>query len=96
VVIMHWARGLIRQTSRILLDHTAEETTEQEIRSLLERSGQTSVTDLHVWQIAAGQYSAIIALSTESPMPPAHYKAQLSTLHQLSHITIEVNNSVAA
>ncbi|WP_444461010.1 CDF family Co(II)/Ni(II) efflux transporter DmeF [Rhodobacter capsulatus] len=90
VVIGRWAFGLMKQTGGVLVDHIpAEETLPAEIQEAL--APVARITDLHLWQLGPGQHGAIVALSAEHPQPPATYRARLAHLHELAHVTIEVN-----
>lgn len=46
-VVTLWATGLLRQTSRVLLDGEMDATVVQEIRDLLAGDSRTVTTDLH-------------------------------------------------
>lgn len=51
-VVAVWAVGLLRDTSGILLDRTPNVSDlSEEIRGAVESDGDSSVTDLHVWQV---------------------------------------------
>lgn len=50
---------------------------------------------LHVWQVGPGHFAAIISLMAKEPHEPAHYKALLTHIHELSHVTIEVQRGAA-
>jgi cation diffusion facilitator family transporter len=91
LVIARWSFGLMRDAGGVLLDYVPEsEDLPDEIRGLIEIDGD-KVTDLHVWQVGPGHHAAIIALSSASPKPLAAYRARLAGIHDLSHVTIEVD-----
>jgi len=90
LVIARWSWGLIRDSGSVLLDAAAEaQEVQQEIREAMEPTG-SRVTDLHVWQVGPGHFAAIVALIARDPQEPAHYKALLAHVHELSHVTVEV------
>jgi cation diffusion facilitator family transporter len=90
LVIARWSWGLIRDAGIILLDVVPEgEALPQEIREALEREADR-ITDLHVWQVGPGHHAAIISLASPTPKAPSTYKDRLSHLHELSHVTVEV------
>jgi len=92
-VIARWSWGLIRDTGRVLLDYVPEgEDLPDEIRSALE-TGSDQVTDLHVWQLGPGHHGAIVAIRFKAPLESAAYRARLSHIHDLSHLTIEVERA---
>ncbi|MFC4173275.1 CDF family Co(II)/Ni(II) efflux transporter DmeF [Microvirga sp. GCM10011540] len=90
LVIARWSWGLIRDAGAILLDVVPEgEDLPDEIREALEGEGDR-ITDLHVWQVGPGHHAAIVSLATSAPKAPSAYKERLSHLHELSHVTVEV------
>lgn len=90
LVIARWSGGLIRDAGRVLVDYVpAGDGLPDEIRTAMETEG-TTVTDLHVWQVGPGHHAAIVALSSPMPEPPEAYKARLGHIHELSHVTVEV------
>lgn len=93
LVIARWSWGLIRDTSGVLLDRTPDgDDLPGEIRQALENHGDR-LTDLHVWRVGPGHYAAIIAVASTAPQSPANYKAMLAHIHELSHVTVEVEAS---
>jgi cation diffusion facilitator family transporter len=91
LVIARWSWGLMRDAGGVLLDYVpADEDLPEEIRGLIEVDGDT-VNDLHVWQVGPGHHAAIVSLSSSAPKPLADYKARLAGIHDLSHVTIEVD-----
>ena len=90
-VITHWAVGLLRQTSRVLLDREMDDPVVQEIRDVIEGDGETVVVDLHVWRVGPGKFACIVGLVTARPEQPDHYKHRLRVHEELVHITVEVH-----
>ena len=91
-VISVWAWGLLRQTSRVLLDREMDAPVVQEIREVIECDGETVIADLHVWRVGPGKYACIVGLVTAHPEPPEHYKERLHVHEELVHITVEVHH----
>lgn len=90
LVIARWSFGLIRDTSRVLLDAVpGEGQLARLIRTRLEGEGET-ITDLHVWQVGPGHHAAIVSLVTSKPEAPQAYKERIADLKGLSHVTMEV------
>lgn len=89
-VILHWTVGLLRQSSRVLLDHDAKPDVSRSIRQAIESDGDSRLADLHVWEIAPGRHAAILSIVAHERRSPDAYKARL-TLRSLKHVTIEVN-----
>jgi len=90
-VISRWAYGLLKDTSVILLDGSADDGTIGEMKQALESNSDNRVADLHVWKVGPNDYAAEISLVTHFPKDPGHYKTLLSDFDILSHVTIEVN-----
>lgn len=91
LVIANWSFSLMRDAGGVLLDYVpADEDLPDEIRGLIEVDGDT-VNDLHVWQVGPGHHAAIVSLSSSAPKPLADYRSRLAGIHELSHVTIEVD-----
>ncbi len=90
LVIARWSWGLTQDSGSVLLDAAAEgEEVRQEIREAMEPTGN-QVADLHVWQVGPGHFAAIISMVAREPREPAYYKGLLAHIHELSHVTVEV------
>lgn len=95
LVIARWSWGLIRDSGSVLLDAAVEgQDVRQEIQEAMAPTG-SQITDLHVWQIGPGHFAAIVSLMAREPREPAHYKALLAHIHELSHVTVEVQRGNA-
>ena len=93
LVIASWAYGLIKSAGAVLIDVVPDSNVADGIRRRLEIDGDR-ISDLHLWQVGPGHYSAIVTIVTDHPQPPASYKASLRELRQLSHVTVEVDQCV--
>ncbi len=91
VLVARWSFSLIRDTSRVLLDHQVSEKQLSKVRSAIERDSSDRVTDLHMWSIGHGIYAAEIALVTHDPKPPDFYKSLIEGDLSVVHATIEVH-----
>lgn len=90
IVIARWSWGLIRDAGGVLLDYVpADEDLPAEIRDAIEVEGD-AIIDLHVWRLGPGHHGAIVSLRTPNPRPVEFYKAKLADIHDLSHVTVEV------
>lgn len=90
-LITRWGIALLRETSGVLLDTSADPETLAKIRRAIEAEADNEIADLHVWRVGPGHFSAIISLVTHHPQPPEHYKELLRSHTELAHVTIEVN-----
>jgi cation diffusion facilitator family transporter len=90
-VIAHWSWGMLRSTSRALVDATEDPALTQRIRDLIQADGDAQVADLHVWQVGAQAWSAALSVVADAPLPAAAYRDRLGALAQLKHVTVEVH-----
>ncbi len=90
LIIGHWALGLIRTTSPMLLDASIDQPQKEAIRTVIEDDADNRVSDLHVWKVGEKDYAVIVSLVTHQPRPVQYYRDLLRGFHQLSHITVEV------
>lgn len=90
-VITRWAWGLLKDTSRILLDSQTDRRPAEAVRTRLEAEDDVRVTDLHLWPVGANHRALIVSVVTHHPRPADHYKERLRGLDGLDHITVEVN-----
>src|SRR5216117_91693 len=82
-VVFSWAYTLLRDTSGILLDRTpASSDLPSEIRRAVESDGDSIVTDLHVWQVGAGKFAAIVSIVAHEPRPSDYYRALFREDHE--------------
>jgi cation diffusion facilitator family transporter len=91
VLVARWSYGLLGSTSGVLLDRQAPEDLQREIRGILEADDDTRVTDLHVWSIGPGIYSAQIAVVGHNPLSASKYKALIPESLRLVHVSVEVH-----
>jgi cation diffusion facilitator family transporter len=94
VVVAIWAYTLVRDTSGILLDRTPESSDlPEEIRRAVEADGDSLVTDLHVWQVGAGKFAAIVSILGRDPKTAESYRELFREHEELVHVTVEVHAS---
>lgn len=89
-LVARWSFGLIRETSRVLLDTQVEEAQLAPLRESIEKGSTDRVSDLHVWSIGHGIFAAEIAIVSDSPNSPAHYKSLIPTELAIVHATVEI------
>lgn len=95
LVIARWSLGLIHAAGGVLVDYVpADEDLPEEIRSAIEVEGDV-VIDLHVWQLGPGHHGAIVSVVSDNPKAPSLYRAKLAHIHDLSHVTVEVEAKAA-
>jgi cation diffusion facilitator family transporter len=92
VLVVLWARGLVRDTARVLLDIEDPEAMPAEVRRVLAGSGlAVEVADLHVWRVGRGRYACVLGIETaDASVTPARVRDALAPLPALAHVTIEL------
>ena len=91
LVITRWAYGLLRDTSKILLDRDADLEVTESIHSIIESDADNRIADFHLWKINSNRLALVLSIVTHYPKPPDHYKALLNGIKNLSHVTVEVH-----
>lgn len=89
-LISVWAYGLIRDTSRVLLDREMDHPVVGEIRECLERDGETQVRDLHVWRVGRQSFSCAVSVVASGQTTPEEYRQRLAEHEEVAHSTVEV------
>jgi len=96
LLVASWAKGLLIDTGKVLLDREMDHPVVAEIREVVEpvpNSGDTRITDLHVWRVGRGAYACEGSLLTRDNMlTPARIREQLSIHEEIVHVTVEINH----
>jgi cation diffusion facilitator family transporter len=94
VLVALWAKNLIYETGKILLDREMDHGVVQEIRKAVEVNGlekHVAITDLHVWRVGKHHYSCALSVLTDDPsVTPSLLKELISIHEEVVHTTIEV------
>jgi cation diffusion facilitator family transporter len=94
ILVARWAWGLLRDTSRVLLDREMDHPVTAEIReaiAALDKTKATRISDLHLWRVGKARFACILTLVTHDPaMTPNRVKAGLSEHEELAHVTVEI------
>jgi cation diffusion facilitator family transporter len=90
-VIGWWAKGLIGESARVLLDREMDAPVVERIRGAIESDGDAEIADLHVWRVGRGSRAAVITIVADRPLEPATYRARLAAIPSLVHVSVEVN-----
>lgn len=91
ILVARWSLGLIRDTSGILLDHQAPGVMLERTRAAIESVDDNRIADLHIWSIGPGIYSAIVAVVSDAPKSPEHYKSLIPSDLGIVHTIVEVH-----
>jgi len=92
LVIASWSYGLIHDTGAILLDMNPDRRMADNLRRMIEAEGDT-LGDLHLWRLGPGHLGAIVSVITKELRGPEYYRAKLARFRDLSHLTIQVEQS---
>jgi cation diffusion facilitator family transporter len=93
VLVAVWARGLLTETSKVLLDREMDHPVVSEIREAVEVHSQTRITDLHVWRVGKQVFSCALTVVTQEPeLTAAMVRQRLSVHEEIVHATIEVHH----
>lgn len=87
-----WAYGLLRDTSRVLIDAEMDRPVVGEVREVIaELPVAADIADLHVWRVGKDKYACILSLVAAETLEPEAVRKALSVHEELVHITVEVN-----
>lgn len=90
-LVTRWSYGLIRDTSRVLLDRQTEEHKALALKESIEKDSVDLVTDLHIWNIGHNIFAAEIALVSDNPNTPDYYKSLIPSNLKIVHATVEIH-----
>jgi cation diffusion facilitator family transporter len=89
-----WAKGLVVESGKVLLDREMDHPVVAEIREVideLQSPGETKLVDLHVWRVGKRVYSCALAVVTHDPdLTPELIRQRLSVHEEIVHTTIEI------
>ena len=95
VLVAVWAKGLVKETAKVLLDREMDHPVVDEIREVItaENSSETTrMTDLHVWRVGKNAYACALSIVTcDHGITPMAIRQQLSVHDEIVHTTIEIH-----
>ena len=95
VVVALWAKRLIADTGKVLLDREMDHPVVDEIREAIEEGGkssETTLTDLHVWRVGKSAYSCALSVVThDSKLTPDTVRNWWSQHEEIVHATVEIH-----
>ncbi|MBL0355143.1 MAG: CDF family Co(II)/Ni(II) efflux transporter DmeF [Dechloromonas sp.] len=95
ILVGVWAKNLMIDTGKVLLDREMDHPVVSEIREVVESGPEisgTRCTDLHVWRVGTGTYACAISLVTHDPaLTAARVRAQLAVHEEIVHVTVEIH-----
>jgi cation diffusion facilitator family transporter len=90
-LVTRWSLGLLRETSRVLLDAQLPGSATARLRSSIEAQEGDRVADLHLWSIGPGIQAAAIVVVSDEPRSPDHYRRLIPSDLHVVHATVEVH-----
>jgi cation diffusion facilitator family transporter len=95
ILVVVWAKGLIVDTGKVLLDREMDHPVVNEIRDVVETgtdAGDARITDLHVWRVGKKGYSCALTVVThDSALTSNDVRARLAIHEEIVHSTIEIH-----
>ncbi len=95
ILVAVWAKSLLLETGKVLLDREMDHPVVDEIReviALLDDGNETQLTDLHVWRVGKEAYSCAVSIVTRSAtLTPEQVREQLRQHEEIVHTTIEIH-----
>ena len=90
-VILWWAKGLLGDSARVLLDREMDSPVVPQIREAIQSDGDAQIADLHVWRVGRASYAAVISVVADKPLTPGAYRERVAAIPTLVHVSVEVN-----
>jgi cation diffusion facilitator family transporter len=95
LLVTLWAKNLLIESGRILLDREMDHPVVTEIREVIEADGGTGgthIADLHVWRVGKASYACAISLVTHDPrLSAAQIREKLAIHEEIVHTTVEIH-----
>lgn len=93
VLVAVWAKNLIRDTGKVLLDREMDAPVVEEIREVVEAEGNDAkVVDLHVWRVGQHAYACALSVVTGNrSLSASGLREQLGIHEEIVHSTIEMH-----
>ena len=89
-----WAKNLLAETGKVLLDREMDHPVVEEIREAVETgpdAGETRIADLHVWRVGKQCYACAVSLVThDEALTPRRVREQLAQHEEIVHATVEI------
>ncbi len=90
-----WAKQLIVETGKVLLDREMDHPVVDEIRTAIETepdAGDTRIADLHVWRVGKRAYACAVSVVThDTTLTPQRIRDQLAQHDEIVHVTAEIH-----
>lgn len=100
VLVAIWAKNLVVETGKVLLDREMDHPVVAEIREAVEtgaEAGDTHIADLHVWRVGKRSYACALSVVThDETLTADRVRQRLAAHEEIAHLTVEIHrcNSV--
>ena len=92
VLVALWAKNLLLETGKVLLDREMDHPVVEEIREAVQADAQTRVSDLHVWRVGKKVYACAMSVVTrDANLTPQMLRERLAVHEEIIHSTIEIH-----
>jgi cation diffusion facilitator family transporter len=90
-----WARKLLTETAKVLLDREMDHPVVEEVRQAIEAGagrGNVDIADLHVWRVGKRSYACAISIVThDASLTPSRVREWLAEHEEIAHATTEIH-----
>lgn len=90
-----WAKKLLTETGKVLLDREMDHPVVEEVRQAIEAGagrGNVDIADLHVWRVGKRSYACAISIVThDASLTPGRVREWLAEHEEIAHTTIEIH-----
>jgi cation diffusion facilitator family transporter len=94
-VVALWARRLLIDTGKVLLDREMDHPLVEAIREVIAdrgAEGETAIADLHLWRVGKVAYACALSLVThDQRLTPGEVREWLAARPEIAHATIEIH-----
>ena len=94
VLVAVWAKNLLAETGKVLLDREMDHQVVGEIREAVEtgpEAGDTKVVDLHVWRVGKRSYSCALSVVThDRSLTAGDLRRRIGMHEEVVHTTLEI------
>lgn len=91
ILVARWSWGLLRSTSRVLLDRQGPEDLRRKVTEQIEADGDSRVAELHIWSIGPRIWAAEMVVVAHRPGAPDEYRKRIPEKLGIAHAAIEVH-----
>jgi len=90
-----WAKNILGETGKVLLDREMDHPVVEEIREVIELAhpeGENRIADLHVWRVGKQAYACALSIVThDKNLTADRVREWLSVHKEIAHATIEIH-----